>query len=221
MRDKWQTLLQRFAALNARERWLVLVAIFAVAYQAADLLILNRQFAEIQRLNSAMVQDNAAIVRVNTELNMLAQRALDDPNKRLRQQIESARSEVQGLQARLRDATDELISPQQMARLLEDMLVRQDELTMLRLQTLEARPLLAQDGEQSNRRDGLSALHRHGFALEFSGSYLATLDYLKTLERLPWQFFWDSVDYEVLEYPYSVVRLKLYTLSLSEDWIGV
>ena len=75
--------------------------------------------------------------------------------------------------------------------------------------------------EPDGKGETRAGLHRHGFALEFSGGYLATLNYLQALERLPWRFFWDSVDYEVMQYPRSIVRLKLYTLSLSEDWIGV
>ena len=222
MRDRWRKLLERFSALNSRERWLIVIALVAVAYQAADLLILERQFGEIERLNNQVAQDNAAIVRLNSELNMLSQRALDDPNKRLRRQIEGSRSEVQRLQARLQEAAEELISPQDMARLLEQMLVQQEQLTMLRLQTLEVVPLLNRQGGESDVVGKVQAgLHRHGFSLEFSGGYLATLDYLEALERLPWRFFWDSVDYEVVEYPQSIVRLKLYTLSLSEDWIGV
>ena len=222
MRDRWRKLLERFSALSLRERWLIVIALVAVAYQAADLLILERQFGEIERLNNQVAQDNAAIVRLNSELNMLSQRALDDPNKRLRGQIEGSRSEVQRLQARLHEAAEELISPQDMARLLEQMLVQQEQLTMLRLQTLEVVPLLNRQGGESDVVGKVQAgLHRHGFSLEFSGGYLATLDYLETLERLPWRFFWDSVDYEVVEYPQSIVRLKLYTLSLSEDWIGV
>jgi hypothetical protein len=76
--------MQRFSALSSRERWLIVIALVAVAYQAADLLVLERQFGEIERLNRQVAQDNAAIVRLNSELNMLSQRALDDPNKRLR-----------------------------------------------------------------------------------------------------------------------------------------
>ena len=222
MRDRWQKLMQRFSALSSRERWLIVIALVAVAYQAADLLVLERQFGEIERLNRQVAQDNAAIVRLNSELNMLSQRALDDPNKRLRRQIEDSRSEVQRLQARLQEAASQLISPQDMARLLEQMLVQQEQLTMLRLQTLDVQPLLNRDRDEPVGVGEMRAgLHRHGFALEFSGGYLATLNYLQALERLPWRFFWDSVDYEVLEYPQSIVRLKLYTLSLSEDWIGV
>jgi MSHA biogenesis protein MshJ len=222
MRDRWQKLMQRFSALSSRERWLVVIALVAVAYQAADLLVLERQFGEIERLNKQVAQDNAAIVRLNSELNMLSQRALDDPNKRLRRQIEDSRSEVQRLQARLQEAAAQLISPQDMARLLEQMLIQQGQLTMLRLQTLDVQPLLNGDRDEAGGVGEYQAgLHRHGFALEFSGGYLATLNYLQALERLPWRFFWDSVDYEVQEYPQSIVRLKLYTLSLSEDWIGV
>jgi MSHA biogenesis protein MshJ len=221
MRDKWQQLLGKFAALNTRERMLILLAIFAMAYQFADLVILDHQFQEIRRLNSAMANDNAAIVRLNTELNSLSRRAQDDPNKKLREQIQGARDAVVALQSRLKEATGELISPQDMARFLEQLLVQESQLTMLRLQTLDVKPLAAGSSDTKSSPAPQAVLHRHGFAIEFSGGYLATLNYLEALESLPWRFFWDSVSYEVLDYPKSVVRLKLHTLSLSEDWIGV
>jgi len=221
MRDKWQLLLEKFAALNTRERMLILLAIFAMAYQFADLVILDHQFEEIQQLNNGMANDNAAIIRLNTELNTLSRRAQDDPNTKLRDQIKAARDEVALLQSRLKDATGELISPQDMARFLEQLLVQESQLTMLRLQTLDVKPLLAGSADTKSSLPQQAVLHRHGFAIEFSGSYLATLNYLEALESLPWWFFWDSVSYEVLDYPKSIVRLKLHTLSLSEDWIGV
>jgi MSHA biogenesis protein MshJ len=200
---------------------LILLAIFAMAYQFADLVILDHQFREIERLNSGMANDNVAIIRLNTELNALSRRAQDDPNKKLRAQIQVARDEVALLQSRLDDATRELISPRDMARFLEQLLVQESQLTMLRLQTLDVKPLLAGSADSSRSLSQQAVLHRHGFAIEFSGGYLATLSYLEALESLPWRFFWDSVNYEVLDYPKSIVRLKLHTLSLSEDWIGV
>ena len=221
MRDKWQQLLEKFAALNTRERMLILLAVFAMAYQFTDLVILDRQFHEVQRLNSAMAKDNAAIVRLNTELNTLSRRVEDDPNKKLRARIQAARDEVAVLQTRLKDVTGELISPQDMARFLEQLLVQDGQLTMLRLETLDVKPLLNGSTGTNRTVSQPMALHRHGFAIEFSGSYLATLSYLEALEKLPWRFFWDSVSYEVLDYPKSIVRLELHTLSLSEDWIGV
>ena len=221
MQAKWQRLLKKFSELNSRERILILLAVFAVSYQLADLLILNHQFEKMEQLNRAMAQDNSAITRVNTELNAIATRVQNDPNIKLRDQIQETRDQVTMLQSRLNAVTGELISPQDMARFLEQLLVQESQLTLLRLQTLDVKPLLEPESDQSAQQPPEAMLHRHGFAIEFSGGYLATLRYLESLESLPWRFFWDSVSYEVLDYPESVVRLELHTLSLSEDWIGV
>lgn len=221
MQARWEQLLNKFVELNSRERILILLAIFAVSYQLADMLILERQFQKMEQLNRAMAQDNSAIVRVNTELNSLSSRVRNDPNITLRDRIRGARAEVGILQSRLQEVTGELISPRDMARFLEQLLVQEGQLSLLRLQTLDVQPLLDPGSDRSALRAPELVLHRHGFAIEFSGSYLATLRYLKLLESLPWRFFWDSVSYEVLDYPESVVRLELHTLSLSEDWIGV
>lgn len=221
MQARWQQLLDRLAALQRRERIMIMLAIFAVSYQLADMLIFDRQYQKIERLNTEIARDNSTIVSLNNELNVLSAQRQDDPNSRLREQIQQVRDDVTALQSRLQTATRELISPQDMARFLEELLVQERELTMLRLQTLDVQPLLAVNGTAEQPATRLPTLHRHGFSIEFSGGYMATLRYLEALEALPWRFFWDSVSYEVVDYPQSIVRLKLHTLSLSEDWIGV
>ena len=225
MQARWRAWMEKFAALSVRERLLIMAAVFAVAYQFADLVVLDRQFRHIERLNREITQDSAAIQQLAAKRKLLSEQVQDDPNRRLRKEIEQARDDVQKLQRRLQTLTGEMISPQDMARFLEELLLQDEQLTMLRLQTLEAQPLLVPDSQADKLPEaaiaGQPALHRHGFEIEFSGGYMATLHYLQALEGLPWRFFWDSVDYRVVDYPHSVVRLKLYTLSLSEDWIGV
>ena len=60
----------------------------------------------------------------------------------------------------------------------------------------------------------VSDIGRYELRLELEGSYLGTLRYLRALEALPWKFFWESVDYEVIEYPLARVTLQIYTLGL-------
>lgn len=221
MQDRWQAILARYLAFSTRERFLILFAVVAVAYQLADLVILDRQFTRIDEINRTIAQDNRTMVAKSAELRALTMRDRDDPNARLREQVDRARDQVELLQARISGVTGEMITPQDMARFLEELLANDNELTMLRLRTLDARPLLSGADRTDSNKSRPDALHRHGFELEFSGGYLATLRYLQALESLPWRFFWDSVDYEVIDYPQSIVRLKLHTLSVSEDWIGV
>lgn len=229
MRDRWQALIDRFGALNTRERVLVLIALFAVAYQVGTLVVFDRQFEQIESLNAQIARDNNAILAVNQQINAAVTRVPDDPNQHLREEIAERRLTMQTLRADLQAAADDLISPRDMARLLEELLLQEPELALVRLNTLDSRPLLTDEPATTanataavDMRTGvLGVLHRHGFDLEFTGGYLTTLRYLETLESLPWRFFWDSVEYEVIDYPESVVRLRLHTLSLSEDWIGV
>ena len=64
-------------------------------------------------------------------------------------------------------------------------------------------------------------MYRHGLQLELEGSYLATLAYLKALQALPWEFYWDEVRLQVDKYPTAKITIVVHTLSLTEGWIGV
>ncbi len=47
------------------------------------------------------------------------------------------------------------------------------------------------------------------------------LAYVRALESLESDFFWEALEIETITYPRNRIRLRVYTLSLSEDWIGV
>ncbi|MCB1773199.1 MAG: hypothetical protein KDI88_06245 [Gammaproteobacteria bacterium] len=222
MRARWQSLLERFAALSARERLLVTIALFAVIYQVADLVVLQHQARRVEALNAEIASARTEIRRLNDEQNVLSAGLQRDPVAKQRTAVELARQQIRQLQGQLDDATRAMISPRDMARFLEHLLSQEDALRLTRLKTLDPVPLLGEEPTR-DRPDGLAsaAVHRHAFEIDFDGDYFATLRYLRALEQLPWQFAWDSIDYEVIEYPRSAVRLRLHTLSLSEDWIGV
>lgn len=226
MQARWRLLLEKFSAFSTRERLLVLAALFAVSYQLADLALFDRQYQSAEKLNAEMTRDRATMRSLTQEVNALAQQARQDPNRRLKDDISRLRGQIETVRDELQAATRGLISPQDMSRFLEQLLVQEQDLELLRLSTLDTRPMVdpesaAVSAGSKTQAAAMPVLHRHGFVIEFRGSYLATLRYLETLERLPWDFFWDSVDYEVTAYPQAIVRLQLHTLSLSEDWIGV
>ena len=59
-----------------------------------------------------------------------------------------------------------------------------------------------------------AGIGRYELRLELQGSYLGTLRYLRALEALPWKFFWEEVNFEVMEHPKGRVTLDIYTLGL-------
>ena len=45
--------------------------------------------------------------------------------------------------------------------------------------------------------------------------------YFDSLGKLPWQFYWDDLQYEVDQYPNAIITLEVHTISMSEELLGV
>ncbi|PLY13507.1 MAG: hypothetical protein C0631_13940 [Sedimenticola sp.] len=219
---------EKFDALNLRERVLVLIALLVVVHLAWNQWFwdpLNRQEKNLKSQN-AEVRNSISILEM--ELKGLVQRSENDPNETISQDISQLKRQLSQLQQRIEKAASSLISPAQMARLLEELLVRNESLRLVNLETLKSEAVFSQENGPENAEATQAAqpssaanIYRHGFAIEFEGDYLSTLSYLQALEDLPWEFFWDGVSFQVESYPKARVRLLLHTLSLSEGWIGV
>ena len=116
---------------------------------------------------------------------------------------------------RLDDYASELIDPAEMARVLEGMLKEQSSLQLVRIRNLAPEALSASADTRT------ATFYKHGLEIEFEGSYFACLEYLQAIETLPWRFYWQVLDLEVIEYPTNRVRVEVSTLSLDKEWIGV
>jgi len=66
-----------------------------------------------------------------------------------------------------------------------------------------------------------AGVYKHATALKINGGYFQVLDYLQTLESLPWRFYWDWMSYSVVEYPSAEIEIRVYTLSAEEGLLGV
>ena len=57
--------------------------------------------------------------------------------------------------------------------------------------------------------------------LRVEGSYLDCLEYLRSVERLPWHLYWARLELKAGEYPSNTFLIEVRTLSLDKEWIGV
>lgn len=112
----------------------------------------------------------------------------------------------------LGDYAAELIDPAEMAYVLEGVLKEQSRLKLIRIRNLSPEALSV-DAQSVT-------FYKHGLEIEFEGSYTACVEYLQEIEALPWRFYWQILELEVLEYPRNRIRLEVSTLSLDEEWIG-
>ena len=131
-----------------------------------------------------------------------------------RENLARIQGRLDEINERLGGYVAELIDPAQMSRVLQDLLKEQSTLRLIRVRNLSPEALSAS-------ADALNTtFYRHGLEIDFEGSYLACLEYLEEIEDLPWRFYWQLLDIEVLEYPRNRIRLEVSTLSPDVEWIG-
>ena len=131
-----------------------------------------------------------------------------------REKFERVQQRLDEMNERLGGYAAELIDPAEMSRVLQGVLKEQSKLRLIRARNISR-------GEMSASAEAeTTTFYRHGLEIEFEGSYLACLEYLQEIEALPWRFYWQFLDIEVLEYPRNRIRLEVSTLSPDEEWIG-
>ena len=135
------------------------------------------------------------------------------------------------IEQQVQNSASKLISPDEMALMLETVLVKVKGLELQKVRGLGSEPVVrvaaVKEGQEDTSATGVDAdnpvsnAYKHGLRIEFRGDYLGTLEYIRELENLEWGFFWESLDFEVNDYPDSSVGITVYTLSLDKNWIGV
>ena len=231
-----EALNDRVKTLTLKERVGILLAISIMIYGIWDFTFMQPMLEKEAALNSSLDEKGQLIMTLSGQVQNLVDSDKSPQFKKNRQRLDDVISQLELTDQKLLEITSSLIGPDQMAKVLERLLVQSEGLTIRRLQGLGAKPFpekvekTDQDLEQnsvsaeaSNEEVKVEALTawEHGLRVEFSGSYLDTMKYLQSLEELNWEFYWDSVELEVDEFPNVNTAIKVYTLSLDEGWIDV
>ena len=221
--------------LSLRERGAVFFCTLVVIYFLWDLFLMQPlQIAE-KRTNSQLQQKQAEQFALNAELLQLNVNKQSDPNKADKEKLQSLKRQLAETEVEVEESTQHLISPKQMAVMLEAVLLKVKGLELLEIKGLGSSPIVEvkapAGGEANNEQADVEAqtvsasvvknAYKHGLRIVFQGDYMSTLEYIQELEGLGWGFFWESLDLEVKEYPDSIVSITVYTLSLNKNWIGV
>jgi MSHA biogenesis protein MshJ len=110
----------------------------------------------------------------------------------------------------------ELVPAQQMPMVIEKMLAESARLKLLELTSIAPKSLFAGDSEYADL-----PLYQNGVRFVFEGRYVEILSYLEVIEGFPWQLYWRSFDYQVIEYPNATITIELFTLSTTPTFMEV
>ncbi|MGD0961146.1 MAG: hypothetical protein ABSB19_15170 [Methylomonas sp.] len=205
---------QKFISLSQRERIMVVTACLVLLWGSWNKLF----FQDLQNRNEALAAEIDTLQnQVDSGLKVVKQFEgvnLNNPDIGVRQQLDNLRNKLANLKQGFNQGEKKFVSSESMARALSDILKQNGQLKLIKLETLPVTPF-------GNNDKQTEWLFRHTLAITIQGDYFSTLNYLKTLESLPWRIQWDSIDYQVKNYPVAETRIQVYTLSFEKDWLGV
>lgn len=225
---------EKINRLSVRERALIFIGLIAVLYTLFDSFLISPLESEKKKVVAEINKKNTERMLLITKVQESLQQNKEDPDAENVAKLKVLRSRLIDVQAELESSTDNLVTPNDMPKILETVLHKTGGLTLNNLKSLGVTPLVEKQETESNTEntdvidnetrltaDNFDNAYKHGLRIEFSGDYLTTLNYLKELEALKWGFFWDGFELNVSEYPDASASIEIFTISLKENWIGV
>lgn len=207
-------------ARSARERIILAAACLMIPVLLWDSSLMEPLEARRLEAEKKIASLKNDVMRLEGETEKLAKELSIDLDAENRDRKKSLMESLSRLHEVVDRRTEDLIPPAEMTRVLKQILLRQAGLRLVRLESLPVEPLFETPEGIEVDSEG-DDLFKHGVVIEVLGDYASTVLYLQAVESLPRRFFWESLDYEVTEYPTARVTLTLRSLSTQEGVVGV
>jgi MSHA biogenesis protein MshJ len=232
---QWLVYNEKFNSITPREQYLIigagLVAIVFILYS----LFLDAPLQRIEQLNEQISQTQRSNQNSRNSIQLLEQAMLEDPNIGLKRELKQYQTKLGEVDEKLLTLTSDLINPIQMRYALIKLLKLQQGVKLLSFEVLPASTVAKNEAVTADNNSDKAAgsveakldnsqqlrLYRHGIKIKLQGQYFQLRDYLTQLESLSWKFFWQEFDYQLKTYPDSELEVEIYSLSTSEEFIGV
>ncbi|MCM2678578.1 hypothetical protein [Echinimonas agarilytica] len=213
--SRMKELENKFNVMTAREQVMVLVAgMFVIVFILQALLLGPAMDSKAQNLDDLTKTrlNNKNLVQ-QIELLKLALRR--DPNEGIKLQLTELQKEVLRLDGGLNELTVDLVTPEQMLPVLRNLLQKVENVQLLSLSSNDPLSIL-----DDTSKAGIG-MFKHSIELNIRGDFFQIYRLVREIEDSPWRFYWDAFEYRVEGYPNAKIKIELYTLSTSKDYIRV
>jgi MSHA biogenesis protein MshJ len=221
MSNHYQQYAQKFDALSVRERALVVITLLVIVMYLWWYFFAMQELEKIKVLAQQNTAMEAEIRMLDTTSGQIALRIKEGVNKSRQQQLDLLESELDRVKALLQQKTLELIEPDDMFQLMQQMIFKESKLKLIGLKRKLVRPAFEPDPQDEQKDVQQPEIYRHVMQVSFQGSYQNILRYIQSLETLEWKLIWDKITLELGDYPNINVEIEISTLSDSQHWVGL
>lgn len=243
--------LAKLDAMSLRERVMVFAAAAIVMVALVNTLVWTPLQAKQKRLSLQQRQIQGELVATQLDSEQKLKAHAVDPDQANRKRLQGLMQQKEHLNTSLHARQKDLVPPENMAHVLENVLRQHPRLRLLALKTIDNSPpradkevvtsatlyakvyapdAAAAPGPKLPPPPGAAApgslesdgpIFRHGVQVTVEGSYPDLLEYTRALETLPWQLYWGDMQLSVQIWPKSQLTFELFTLSLDRKWMNL
>jgi len=218
----------RFDALSVRERVLILATIITLLFVSWDHFLMSPLAERKSKTIVGMQGVGQQLERIASQVTSLSEKRSKNTENQLQKQISDIKHLLVEAKEKQTEATGDFVPPDKMISVLRELLEAEKGLQLTSLKSLgttsfQEKVSLPKNTSVTlaNETNANAIIYKHGLQVVFEGDFFSTLRYLQALESMPWHFHWDTVDYQVLDFPRARVSIIVHTLSLNAWWIDV
>lgn len=213
----WLLANRKFRERVPRERLLLILVMAVVVWVAIDFLWVASIRDQRATVGAQIEAQQTKIRDYQGQIGRLPAKKLENPNVATKKEIDQINASLSALEGKLGTVVRSLINGDLLFLALEDVLNRTEGLVLLGLNTL---PMERMFQQSTQRRESEVELYKHTIQLRIQGRYFPIVSYLKKLESLPYQFYWEKLDYRKGDNGLWVATLEVYTLSMDAESLG-
>ncbi|WP_417581157.1 hypothetical protein [Nitrincola sp.] len=229
----WAGFSRQIDKRSLRERGIILVVALLIVLLLTDTLLTDPDRRQIQQQAQLLSNQQSELATLKAQEVELLQSLSADPNIALRERATHLEAEALHARESLDQEFARFISPDQMNSALRALVGVTEGVSLHSLRSLPTEIVFSApetatddntdtDTEQASLpAEVASGVYRRGVELELTGNYHGLVRYLDMLSELPWVISWEQVQILSDNYPDTLFRLRLYTLTLDEGWLRV
>jgi MSHA biogenesis protein MshJ len=206
---------------SERDRLLLLVA-WVLGFLGLWFFIFYEPIVE---QHSAVVVNNERMQKQITELNQkrrIIESTASNPNTaNLIDRYNLLLVKIQEMDTQYKRYNERYISQKDLSRLVHDMLKTTSGITLVDFSTIpqdRVEPVSPKPNASSSTVPPKAvAMISQQYRLIIQGTYFPVMNYLKQLEDLRWNLYWDKFQYKVETYPKGIITLEFYTLKQESE----
>ena len=206
----------KFEALSRREKVMTLVSGIALVLLTGFTFFIEPAMNDLSEYRKELATEEMRKQTLQAQQALFVEALSVDPDAEKHAEYDELVAKKNDLSVSFSTQLDELVSPDEMVLLVEEVFSHTHALTLTEMSSAEPVSVFA-DNESMQDVE----LYQHGVTMTFRGNYFDVKNFIEVLETRSRQLYWRSIDYEVTAWPAADVTVEVYTLSTDKAFIGV